>query len=111
MDDGGGPPLCERCGVALKQAYLVGGARSGASRCLRCALTYRHLVVRSLTIAVVVGTLLVAINQGNVILSGDGGPDLAWKVPLTYVVPYCVATTGAMLNARSRWRPNRGASL
>lgn len=55
---------------------------------------------RSLIVAVIVGTILTAINQGNVILSGDFPPSLYWKIPLTYAVPYCVATTGAILNAR-----------
>jgi hypothetical protein len=57
-------------------------------------------VRRSLIVAVIVGTILTAINQGNVILSGDFPPSLYWKIPLTYAVPYCVATTGAILNAR-----------
>jgi hypothetical protein len=61
---------------------------------------YRPLVRRSLLVALVVGTILTAINQGNVILRGDFPDSLYWKIPLTYVVPYCVATTGAILNAR-----------
>ena len=55
---------------------------------------------RSLTIALIVGAILTAINQGNLIVQGDFPAALAWKVPLTYAVPYCVATTGAILNAR-----------
>ena len=58
------------------------------------------MVLRSFIIALIVGTLLTAINQGNLILQGDLSTALAWKVPLTYVVPYCVATTGSVLNAR-----------
>ena len=69
-------------------------------RCLRCSLTYRPLVRRSLVVALIVGTILTAINQGNIILRGDWPESLYWKIPLTYVVPYCVATTGAILNAR-----------
>lgn len=69
-------------------------------RCLRCALTYGPLVRRSLIVALIVGTILTAINQGNIILRGDFPPSLYWKIPLTYMVPYCVATTGAILNAR-----------
>jgi hypothetical protein len=61
----------------------------------------RPLVVRSLAVALVVGTLLTAINQGNIILQGDASPALAWKIPLTYAVPYCVATLGALLNSRA----------
>ncbi len=49
---------------------------------------------RSLCVAVVVGTVLNAINQGDAVL---GGRPLAYtKVILTYVVPYLVATYGAV---------------
>jgi hypothetical protein len=72
----------------------------GVERCLRCALLYRPLLRRSLIIALVVGTILTAINQGNIIAAGDLPPALYWKIPLTYCVPFCVATTGAILNAR-----------
>ncbi|MEP3051829.1 MAG: nitrate/nitrite transporter NrtS [Erythrobacter sp.] len=48
---------------------------------------------RSLAVAIVVGTILIAINHGDVILNG-GSPAL-WKIPLTYLVPFLVATYGA----------------
>lgn len=73
----------------------------GARCCLRHALLYRPMLQRSLIIALVVGTILTAINQGNVILGGDFPASLYWKIPLTYCVPFGVATTGALLNARS----------
>ncbi len=73
---------------------------AGDERCLRCALLYRPLLRRSLIIALIVGTILTAINQGNIIATGDFPPVLYWKIPLTYCVPFCVAMTGAMLNAR-----------
>jgi len=69
-------------------------------RCLRCSLLYVPMLSRSLIIALIVGTLLTAINQGNIIAQGDLPLILAWKVPLTYCVPFFVATTGAILNAR-----------
>ena len=55
---------------------------------------------RSLLTALVVGTLLVAINQGNVLLDGRFPDDLWWKIPLTYAVPFCVASWGALINSR-----------
>lgn len=57
---------------------------------------------RSLVVALIVGTILTAINQGSIILGGDFPPSLYWKVPLTYCVPFCVATAGALLNARTK---------
>ena len=95
------PSSCGRCGVDFtRSAYEVRTAAGTAFRCLRCTLLHRPLVLRSLLICLVVGTLLTAINQGNHIVQGDFPIDLAWKVPLTYLVPYCVATLGAVLNAR-----------
>lgn len=97
---------CGRCGRSLRKAlYEVGTDDGRAARCLRCTLRHRPLVRRSLVVALIVGTILTAINQGNILLRGDFPAELLWKVPLTYMVPYCVATTGAILNARSRAGP------
>ncbi len=49
---------------------------------------------RSFIVSMIVGTVLVAINQGDVILAGEMPNWL--KIGLTYVVPYCVATYGAV---------------
>jgi hypothetical protein len=55
---------------------------------------------RSFATALVVGTLLVAINQGDLLAHGQWLPALLWKIPLTYVVPFAVATWGALANSR-----------
>ena len=52
--------------------------------------------------ALVVGTLLTAINQGDLILAGLAPP--IWKVGLTFCVPYCVTTWGAITGKRAQWR-------
>jgi hypothetical protein len=62
---------------------------------------------RSLLTALVVGTVLVAINQGTVLAEEKFPTALAWKIPLTYVVPFCVASWGALINSRSA--PRRGS--
>jgi hypothetical protein len=50
--------------------------------------------LRSLTVALVVGTVLNLINQGDVIL---GTTSVNWlKLALTYCVPYAVCTYGAV---------------
>ena len=92
---------CTHCDTELRRsAYEVRLSGIAAYHCLRCALTHWPTVRRSLLISLVVGTLLTAINQGNLIAQGDPPASLAWQVPLTYLVPYCVATIGAILNAR-----------
>ena len=57
---------------------------------------------RSLVIALVVGSVLVAINQGDALLNGQWPPALVWKIPLTYVVPFLVASWGALASSRLR---------
>lgn len=77
---------------------------TGAStiRCRTCALTYPPLLGRSLRIAALVGTVLLLINHGDTLIRGAWGGALAWKIPLTYLVPFVVATWGALANARLR---------
>ncbi len=49
---------------------------------------------RSLLTGAVVGTILTTINQGDVIVAGEA-PNFI-KIGLNYLVPYCVATFGAV---------------
>ena len=92
---------CSRCAAELRRsAYEFRLSGTAAYHCLRCALMHWPTVQRSLLISLIVGTLLTAINQGALIVQGDLSANLAWQVPLTYLVPYCVATIGAVLNAR-----------
>lgn len=54
----------------------------------------RGVVRRSLVVAIAVGTALNVINQGDkFLLSGE----ISYlKAALTYAIPYCVATYGAV---------------
>lgn len=52
------------------------------------------IVRRSLIIAVIVGAILNIINQGDAFLSEK---EVNWfKIGLTFLVPYCVSTYGAV---------------
>lgn len=57
------------------------------------------IVTRSLMVALVVGTVLNAINQGPELWRGE--PVVMWKLALTYVVPFLVASYGAWAALRS----------
>ena len=89
---------CSRCGRSLvgRSAFVLGGV----PRCLGCTLRHRPLLRRSFLTALVVGTLLTAINPGTVLATGEIPAVLLWQVPLTYTVPFCVATWGALSNSR-----------
>jgi hypothetical protein len=91
-------PTCARCGRSLagRSTYLLGVEQ----RCLACALRYRPMLKRSALTSLVVGTALVLINQGVMFFSGALPASLLWQIPLTYLVPFCVATWGALSNVR-----------
>lgn len=50
----------------------------------------------SLITALIVGTVLTTINQGDRILGGDITTRVVLKMGLTYCVPFCVSTSGAL---------------
>ena len=50
------------------------------------------IVQRSLVVVLVIGTLLVLINQGDRILAGSITSTVVLKIILTYCVPYLVST-------------------
>jgi hypothetical protein len=73
----------------------------GQVRCLSCAIRDRPMLRRSALTGLVVGTILVAINQGGALVAGDRRASLLWQIPLTYAVPFCVATWGALSSSRT----------
>lgn len=50
-------------------------------------------------VAAVVGTVLSAVNQGDVVLAGDAGIGTWVRIAINYLVPFCVASIG-FLSAR-----------
>ena len=65
------------------------------TKLLRASLS-RHIVKNALKIALVVGSILNVINQGENLLNGD---TISWfHLLLNYLVPYCVASYSAARN-------------
>ncbi len=97
---------CNRCNKALSPGWTFlfapGGsdAQSERAKCLPCALLHRPMLKRSLIAALVVGTVLTALNQGDAIIQGQWANALYWKIPLTYCVPFIVASYGALANSK-----------
>ena len=50
----------------------------------------------------VVGSILTLLNQGDVLFSGPRTVSLLWKVPLTYLVPFLVASWGVLSISHER---------
>lgn len=57
---------------------------------------------RVAAIALVVGSLLVGINQGGTLASGDLGWVVWVRVALDYLIPACVSTMGVLAGSRRR---------
>ena len=61
----------------------------------------RDVARRALLTAVLVGTILTAINQGPGLLALDPPPAAIWQIPLTYLVPWLVSTWSALAVLRT----------
>ena len=68
----------------------------------------RGIVRRSLVIAAIVGTILNLIAQGDFLVEGQ--PLNFWKIALTFCVPYCVATYGAVTARLETYRNQAAAA-
>lgn len=70
----------------------------------------RFMVVRSLKLALLVGTALNLLNQGGALLTGALGEVIWWKFVVTYVIPFLVGSyTGTV--ARLRYDPGARAPV
>ncbi len=103
---------CSNCGKelgdSLSFSFQQPGAEEGAGRtvkCLPCALLHKPMLKRSAIASVVVGTILTALNQGDLLVSGQWNSALYWKIPLTYCVPFLVASYGALTNSQRKKTP------
>jgi hypothetical protein len=79
---GGAPPMWRTAGEALR---VIG---------------YRPHLTKTVLIAAVVGTVLFAINQLDVVLRGDATTAVWVKSAVTYLVPFCVSNLGVLVGSR-----------
>ena len=66
----------------------------------RRVVLYRPHLRKTVTIALVVGTVLFSINQLDVVLRGDASTLLWVKSAITYLVPFCVSNAGVLVASR-----------
>jgi len=64
--------------------------------------TDRTIVRRGLKFALVVGFVLIAINHGDAILSGEVGTTRVAKMVLTVMVPYFVSVFSSITAVRHK---------
>ncbi len=90
-------PPCVRCPRRGRYRGAVDG--QPAPLCTRHFVRSRTTHKRATVTALVVGTILTALNQGDLLLAGDTTSAMLWKIPLTYLVPFCVTIWGALTRA------------
>jgi hypothetical protein len=73
----------------------------------RASVTCRPHLAETIRIAVLVGTVLFAINQLDVVLAGKATWVTWLKAALTYLVPFLVANYGLLVGSR-RSKPPAG---
>lgn len=102
---------CRRCQLHERSGggFRLQTVGRPEAKCLACALRHPALMRRSAAAAAVVGSVLTLINQGDVLITGPWSAALLWKLPLTYAVPFIVATWGALANSRAP-RPGKPGS-
>lgn len=76
--------------------------REKAPRAWLALATQPPIVRRSLRVALVVGTVLTLINQGDRVLALDIDAPAMARIALTYLVPYAVSTWAAVAALRER---------
>jgi hypothetical protein len=57
----------------------------------------KPVVRRALYSALIVGTILIAINHGDALIRGEIDPTRVFKIILTILVPYLVSTVSSVL--------------
>jgi hypothetical protein len=73
--------------------------------------TSRSVVRRATVVALIVGSMLVAINHGDAILRGDLSAGRLLRIVLTVAVPYCVSTYSSVSALRDAARPQPGKHI
>ena len=66
--------------------------------------TSASVVRRATLVALIVGTILVAINHGDAIVRGDVTLGRALRIVLTVMVPYCVSTYSSVCAIRAHFQ-------
>ncbi len=84
---------------------MKSGREPGGRASLRYLLLGGGTPRKAAGTALIVGTILTLINHGDVLLAGAVPP--IHKVLLTYCVPYCVTTWGAVTGKLSELKKAR----
>lgn len=88
---------------------MTGPARINSDRPVTFAgaLVAPVTIKRAVKVSLIVGSILILINQCDHMLIGEMPP--AWKIILTYIVPYCVSSYSTAALMKDFFRGGRKA--
>ena len=99
-----------RCVIGMGERRFKMGT-AGVMKCFSCAATDPSLLSRAAYMSLIVGSILTIINQGTLIFHGSFPLDLAWKIPLTYAVPFCVSWASVMSASEIKTTEDNGIKV
>lgn len=76
----------------------------GTWREARAVVLVPHHLRATVAVAAIVGTVLICINQLDVMLAGHWGIGLLLKAAFTYFIPFAVSNYGLLAATRRRRR-------
>jgi hypothetical protein len=95
-------PASDKFRPAVDSTAVAGPPKWSTWREAIRVVLYPAYLRRTVAIAIVVGTLLFAINQLDVVVHGDA-TTLVWlKSAVTYLVPFGVSNAGVLVASRRR---------
>jgi len=89
------------CPLAATRGIVYGPCLFRAASMFWSLVVRRDVMVRAAKTAMCVGLLLIVINHGDALLTGQWSAGQLLKMLLTFAVPYCVSTyssVGALQN-------------
>lgn len=96
-------------GEALAATADARGATWDSPRDWPRCVAYRPHLARTAATALIVGTILFAINHLDAALHGDAGRGTWIATGISYLVPFCVANLGMLAGCRREPAPGTGA--
>jgi hypothetical protein len=91
----GGAGMKKPIHIYHEDSHLTAGTSSKTRQWLALCVT-KNIVGRALITSLIVGTILILINHGDALITGQIDTIRLLRMVLTYLVPYLVSTTSSV---------------
>jgi hypothetical protein len=84
----------------MRATFQNSGTRAAALREAVAVCCQRAHLRRTIRIAAVVGVVLTAINEGDVLIEGKASTATAAKIAMNFLIPFIVSNLGLLAGGR-----------